>query len=103
MQFDVYANPITRARRTFPYVAVLQHDLAETGHDRVAAFLAPRSALPRAAGRIAPVVDVDGRSFVLLVHLLTNLPAADLKIAIGNVSAHRDRIVEALDWLFLGV
>lgn len=50
-----------------------------------------------------PVVQVNGRDYVLLVPSLTNLPAADLKGAIGNIGAHRDRIVEALDWLFLGV
>jgi len=103
MQFDVFRNPITRARRAFPYVTVLQSDQAETGYDRVVAFLAPRSALPTVAGRMTPLVQIDRREFVVLTHLLTNLPAADLKGAVASIAAHRDRVVEALDWLFLGV
>jgi toxin CcdB len=102
MQFDVHPNPIGRARRAFPLVAVLQSDLAETGRDRVVAFLAPRAGLPTATGRLMPIVRVGGEEFVLLVQSLTNLPVADLKSAVGNISTQRDSIIEALDWLFLG-
>jgi toxin CcdB len=102
-QFDVCPNPIGRARRAFPLVAVLQSDLAETGHDRVVAFLAPKTSLPSISGRLMPIVNVNGRDYVLLIPSLTNLPITDLKSAVGNVAPHRDRIVEALDWLFLGV
>lgn len=103
MQFDVYRNPVPRARRAYPFVAVLQSDAAETDRDRVIAFLAPSAALPDVAGRLAPIVEVDGRKFVLLVHLLTTLRAADLGNAAGSIGAHRERIVQALDWLFLGI
>ena len=103
MQFDVYPNPIARARRAFPLVIVLQSNLAETGHDRVVAFLAPKTAMQATTGRLTPIVDVEGRAFVVLIHLLTNLQATDLKNATANLGANRERIVEALDWLFLGV
>ena len=41
-QFDVFVNPIVAARRAYPFVAVLQSDLADTGRDRIVAPLAPR-------------------------------------------------------------
>lgn len=103
MQFDVYPNPVPRARRACPYVAVLQSDLAETGRDRVVAFLAPRAALPLASGRLMPVVSIGPGEFLLLLPSLTSLPASDLRRAIASLAAHRDRIVEAIDWLFLGI
>lgn len=103
MQFDVHRNPVARARRSFPLVAILQSDFAETGKDRVVAFLAPRYGLPTVAGRLIPIVGIGGDEFALLLPSLTNLPAADLQEPVGNIAFHRDRIVEALDWLFLGV
>jgi hypothetical protein len=38
-QFDVFVNPISQARRAYPYVAVLQSDLAEAGPERIVAPL----------------------------------------------------------------
>jgi hypothetical protein len=102
MQFDVFPNPVSAARRAFPWIAVLQSDLADTGRDRVIAFLAPRSKFPISPGRIMPVVRVNSEECVLLVPSLTNLPAIDLKRAVDNIGARRDDIVAALDNLFLG-
>lgn len=103
MQYDVYHNPIARARRAFPYVAVLQSDLAETGNDRVVAFLAPHAVMVAVAGRLMPIVSLEGKEYVLLIPSITTLPASGLRNGIGNVSTARERITAALDWLFLGV
>ena len=102
-QFDVYPNPVTRAQKAFPFVAVVQSDLADTGRDRIVAFLAPLAAVPTVAGRLMPVVSIGDDAFVLFLPSLTNLPANDLVDARGSIRAERDRIVEGLDWLFLGV
>ena len=103
MQFDVHRNPVPQARRAFPLIAVLQSDLAQTGRDRVVAFLAPRGALPQIPGRLMPAVAIDSKEYVLLIPSLTNLPAADLQRAVGNVAASRGAIIAALDHLFVGV
>lgn len=103
MQFDVYRNPIPKARRAFPFVAVLQSDLAETGRDTVVAFLAPKPHFPAMNGRLMPEVTIDGQACLLLTPSLTNLPTAELSQRVDTVAAHRDAIVRALDWLFLGV
>jgi toxin CcdB len=102
MQFDVFPNPVPQARRAFPWVAALQSDLADTGRDRVVAFLAPRSKFPALRGKLMPLVRVNSQDCVLLVPSLTNLPAMDLKQAVGNIGSRRDAIVAALDYLFLG-
>lgn len=102
-QFDVYANPIVRSRTAYPYVAVLQSDLVETGSSRVVAFMAARERLAPIVWRLAPVVQVRDRDYILIVPWLTNVLAADLRAPIDNVASFRDAIVAALDRLFLGV
>lgn len=103
MQFDVFPNPLARARRAFPYVVVLQSDLSAIGKDRVVAFIAAREHVGKVAGRLMPVVDIRQREFVVMMPSITNVPLSELRGAIGNVAASRDRLVEALDWMFLGI
>jgi hypothetical protein len=78
-QLDVLDDPIPRARRAMPFVAILQPDLAETGRDRVVAPLAPSAAMPTLAGRLIPVVQVKDQDYALLVPSLMALPVADLR------------------------
>ena len=101
-QFDVLDNPIPRARRALPFVMVLQSDLAEIGPDRVVAPLAPMAEMPPLAGRLIPIVDVEGRDYALLVPALTALPATELRQVVDNLADERTRILAALDCLFIG-
>jgi toxin CcdB len=95
--------PIPRARRALPFVAILQSDLAETGRDRVVAPLAHRAAMPTLAGRLIPIVTMENEDYALLVPSLTALPVADLGHVVASLADHRERIVAALDYLFIGV
>jgi toxin CcdB len=101
-QFDVLDNPIPRARRTLPFVMILQSDLAETGRERVVAPLAPSTAMPPLAGRLIPIVTLGDADYALLVPSLTAMPVADLRHAVANLADERDRIMAALDYLFIG-
>jgi toxin CcdB len=103
MQLDVFPNPLVRARRAFPFVVVLQADIAAFGQERIVAFLAPRAQLGPIAGRLMPIVEVGGRQFVLLMPSITNVPVAELRGQVANLQAYRDRIVDAIDWTFRGV
>jgi toxin CcdB len=102
-QFDVYDNPLTRFRRMYPFVAVLQADHVDTGHDRIVAPLVPRAKLPGVKGRLTPIVKVGTADHVLLVQYLSGIPAVDLREVRGQLGKHRHDIVAALDYLFLGV
>jgi toxin CcdB len=102
-QFDVFENPIDRARRAYPFVVVLQSDLAETGRDRIVAPLVARSRMPATAGRLAPHVVLAEVAYVVLVPSLTTLRVDDLTEPRGQLIAYRDDLVAALDYLFLGV
>jgi toxin CcdB len=102
-QLDVFINPAPAARRAYPFVAVLQADVADTGLERIVAPLVPRSRLVGSAGRLTPHVDVAGTPHVLIVPRMTAVAAADLRDRRGELTAFRDDIVAALDYLFLGV
>jgi toxin CcdB len=103
MQHDVFANPAPRTRAAFPFIAVLQADLSADGRSRLIAPMAPRAALPGAAGRLLPIVRHDGREFLLATELMTSLPVSALRNALGSIAVHRDDITRAIDWLFTGV
>jgi toxin CcdB len=102
-QFDVFVNPIPRARRIYPYVAVLQSDVADTGRERIVAPLVPKARLAGTVGRMTPHVRVANVDHVLLVPSMAAIAVGDLREPRGQLVAHRDAIVAALDYLFLGV
>ncbi len=102
-QFDVFVNPVPAARRAYPFVAVLQSDVAQSGRERVVAPLAARSRIPGTAGRLTPHVRVGSVEHVLLVPSLTTIAASELLDSRGHLTAYRDAIIAALDYLFLGV
>lgn len=102
-QFEVFENPIAPARRAFPFVSILQSDLADTGSDRIVAPLVPRARIGGAVGRLMPIVKVLGIDHVLVVPRLVPMSAADLRTAKDSLTIYRNEIVAALDLLFLGV
>jgi toxin CcdB len=102
-QYDVLDNPIARARRAFPFVAILQSDLANIGSDRIVAPLAPSAPMANLVGRLMPIVKVRGVDHALIVPRLAAVPAAELGAVKDSVSTYRNEIIAALDLLFLGV
>jgi toxin CcdB len=102
-QFDVFENPIARARLAFPFIVVLQSPLVDTGRDRVVAPLAPTAAMPPLAGRLTPVVEVAGRDHAILVPSLTAIRASDLRGRVASLEHEKDRVAAAIDFLFFGI
>jgi toxin CcdB len=103
MQLEVFPNPLVRARRAFPYVVVLQSDVSVQGRERIVAFLAPRSQVAPLAGRLTPIVEFAGKEFVVLMPWMTNVAASELRKPVADLGSFRDGIVDAVDWLFLGI
>ena len=103
MQLEVFPNPLVRARRFYPYVVVLQADMAATGRERVIAFLVPRKQIGTVSGRLMPLVELGRQEFVLLMPSITNVPVTELGRPVGDLAAYRSKIVDAIDWMFLGI
>jgi toxin CcdB len=102
-QFDVHPNPIRAARAAYPWVAVVQSPLADASRERIVAPLVRRDAFPASAGRLTPVVEVDGATHVLLVPGLAAIRAQELGAPTGSLARHRVEILAAIDYLFFGV
>ena len=62
-QFEVFANPVARARASYPFVVMLQADVARGGRERVVAPVAPRAAFPVVAGRLTPIMAIERDEF----------------------------------------
>ena len=103
MQHEVYDNPAPRTRHAFPFIAVLQADIAEEGRGRIVAPMVPRSRLPGAAGRLLPVVKLGDEDFYPALKSMTSVPVRVLRHPVGSIAGHGDQITRALDWLFTGV
>ena len=63
--------------------------------------LAPIAAMPPRAGRLVPLVMGRDESYALLVPSLTAMPVVDLRHPMANLAKDRDRIMAALDYLFI--
>ncbi len=103
MQHDLYSNPNVRSRRAFPFVVVLQADLAE-GDRRLVAPIAPYVApFTSAQSRALPLIEHDAKHYAVALPLISSLPCNVLRRVVGSLAAYRDDITRALDWLFFGI
>ena len=100
-QFDVVANPdaVDAARK--PYLVVLQSDLISGLASTVVAPLVPRANMT-GAGRLNPILIVEGREFWLATHELFAVDRRMLRQSIASVSEQRDAIMSAIDFVFIG-
>jgi hypothetical protein len=62
-----------------------------------------RGSIGTISGRLMPSVDIDSQELVLLMPSITNVPVAELGRSVGNLTAYRSRIVDAIDAMFLGI
>ncbi|HEX4240782.1 MAG TPA: CcdB family protein [Steroidobacteraceae bacterium] len=103
IQFDVFQNPITRARTAYPLVVVLQSDATSSRRNVIVAPLVPSTALAKVAGRLTPIVSIDGQKWVVLVPSLAGVRGPDLGKFTGSLAGARDALLAAVDFLFFGV
>ena len=95
-RFDFYINP------EGGYLVDVQANLMSALNTRVVIPLMPRASAPRAAGRLNPVFQIEGKAFVMVTQFLAAIPQDELKEKAGSL-AHRDvEIGDALDMLFVG-
>lgn len=100
-QFDVFATPLRRDRTERPFVVVVQSDWIATASRLCAALVAQQFLVPQ--GRLNPAF-VIGRQHVYLHPIeLVTLPIRILTNPVTNLDSYRDRIIAALDLVFLGI
>lgn len=100
-QFDVFRNPAASARRSVPYLVVLQSDLTAGGETVIVAPLARKSGAGQKAQLQADVV-VEGESLVVLFSAMGAIRSRDVGPVIAALPGLRDVLMPAVDRIFLG-
>jgi toxin CcdB len=100
-QFDVVENPDPLDAVHRPYLVVLQSDLVSGLTSTVVAPLVPRDQM-KGADRLNPIVPVEGREYWLATHELFAVEQRVLRARVATLAEHRDAIVAALDFVFVG-
>lgn len=103
-QFDYFANPNPRSREWAPYIVDLQHDMLSSLGTRIMAPLVvvTHSGEPTMQ-RLNPVVRIADQEYFLSTAELASVPLKELPPCRGNLSAHRDDLLAAVDLLFTAV
>jgi toxin CcdB len=100
-QFDVVANPDPVEAAHRPYLVVLQSDLVADLTSTVVAPLVPREQM-KGAHRLNPILAVEGHDYWLATHELFAVDQRILRGKITTLADHRDTIIAALDFVFIG-
>lgn len=103
-QFVVYRNAHPATRQATPLLLEVQHDLLSTLASTVVVPLRPLSAMKGAILRtLTPVIEVEGREYVLVTPELAGVPRKALGAVVTKVEAQRGTVMAALDLLISGI
>ena len=96
-RFDIY-----RLRTGEMLVVDLQADLLDALDTRVVAPLLRAEAFSKPINRLNPVIELDGGSYVLAVHLMGTISVKEIAETLGSLGARYDDVTAATDFLFSG-
>lgn len=102
-QFSVHQNASPATRMAIPYLLDVQSNLIEELGTRVVVPLCPASSMKgKVVSNLMPILDVDGKQFVMLTPQLAGVPKRILGPQVAALAAKRTEIIAALDFLVLG-
>lgn len=103
-QFTVHKNANPATKSAIPYLLDVQSDLIDALTTRVVVPLYPVAVLKRSAlETLTPILEVDGESFVMVTPQLAGVSTKALGSVVTDLSAHRESIMAALDFLITGI
>ena len=103
-QADVYRNANQGSKSRVRYLLDIQSDLLDMLSTRVVVPLCKPEVLNgKLAERLNPVLEVEGRKFVLLAPELAGVSRKVLGDCVGNPSRHRQAIIAAIDLVITGI
>ena len=98
-QWDVYLNPVAKAREVLPYLVVLQSDLLDNLPTRLVAPLSRSTVQPKVLpDRLTPAFEIDGQRLVLKPHEAGVVDARALRAPVVSL---RDLLPETLEFEIL--
>jgi toxin CcdB len=103
-QFDVYENPNPGDALLIPYFLDVQSNLLSDLSTRVVVPLyKPDVVDGRTVTRLAPLVQVREKKYVMLTPEVAGVPLSALGDRVTNLARARDEIIAALDLLITGI
>jgi CcdB protein. len=99
-QFQAYHNERS-SRDRVPYLLDVQSDLVQTGTRLVVPLVRSEVYGPRYS-RVNPEVEVAGETLVAAVSDLVAVDERELRETVADLSAHRQILIDALDFIFTG-
>lgn len=103
-QFDVYRNPNPATRGRIPYLLDVQSSLLDPLATRVVVPLCkPQVLRGKAAERLNPVFEIEGRKVFMLTPELAGVPSKAVGEQVTSLASERAAIIAALDMVFTGI
>ncbi|MFT5705342.1 MAG: toxin CcdB [Shewanella sp.] len=103
-QFALYKNNDKSSAIAYPYFVDVQSELLNTLNTRLVIPLTPVELLEKKApSHLCPIIDIDKGDFVILTHQMASVPSKILKEPVNDLSAFRNEIIAAIDFLITGI
>ncbi|WP_394752777.1 CcdB family protein [Crenothrix sp.] len=103
-QFDVYENKHPKTRRLVPYLLDVQSDLlSDLATTVVIPLCLAAGGNPSSMTRLMPRLEIKTEYYLALTPQLAGISRKELGAVVDNVSAYRNDIIGALDFLITGI
>ncbi len=103
-QFAVYQNKNVNSRKMFPLLLDIQSNLLDTLQTTVVVPLAKyESHKQKLLGQLTPIVAVEGVDYLMFTPQLAGISKKELGKEVGSLVGHRTEIINAIDFLLVGV
>jgi toxin CcdB len=103
-QFILYKNPDNNTAKAYPYFVDVQNELLSTFNTRLVIPLTPLYLLEKKApSHLCPTIHIEQGDFVVLTQQMASIPTKLLAEPVTDLSAFRDEIIAAIDFLITGI
>ena len=103
-QFALYKNNDKSSAIAYPYFVDVQSELLNTLNTRLVIPLTPVELLEKKVpSHLCPIIHIDKGDFVILTHQMASVPSKILKEPVNDLSAFRNEIIAAIDFLITGI
>lgn len=103
-QFTVYKNKNPNTKAHVPYLLDVQSNLLSELGTRVVIPLYAYAVLKgKLLTTLTPTFEIEGKNYVLMTLQLAGISKKELGAKVAELTAHRDSIIAALDFLTAGI
>ncbi len=103
-QFIAYKNTNHATKEIYPYLLDIQTNLLDDLRTTIVIPLCPISmASGTKMAKLCPIVEIDNAEYIVLAAQISGVDRHILGQKISNLSAYRDEIISAIDFIVSGI